>query len=333
MQLNGPRLHNREVATVRRHAPHAVLKMEDGPMNHQPLRAVRTRWAAIGAAIAVSIGGGGLAITHAAVDTGERDVFVPITPCRVFDLRPSPDQVGTRGVPLQAGETIDEHITGTNGNCTFIPSDATAVAMNVTAVGGTANSFLTIWPGLTPKPLTSSLNWVAGAPPAPNKVDVKLGLAGNINIYNQAGSVGVLADIVGYYVDHNHDDRYYPRAETYSRTEVDARIRNNNVLAGGNVNLIGSNVGLETFGDVVVTKLGVGSYNLQLLRYNPGCSFFIPNPTTTATLADDPGFVTVDSLGLVTCSTGDTSIRVTTRDMTGAQADRAFTFVVYTAPA
>src|SRR3954447_9117937 len=143
-------------------------------MDDKRLRAVRARWAAIGAAIAVSIGVGGVAITQAAVDTGERDVFVPIVPCRVFDLRAGGDQVGTRGVPLGPDETLDEQIAGTNGNCS-IPFDAKAVALNITAVGGTASSFPTIWPGHTPRPLSSNLNWVADAPPTPNKVDVKLG--------------------------------------------------------------------------------------------------------------------------------------------------------------
>ena len=31
--------------------------------------------------------------------------------------------------------------------------------------------------------------------------------------FSNAGSVDVLADIVGYYTDHNHDDRYYTKAE------------------------------------------------------------------------------------------------------------------------
>ena len=62
-------------------------------------------------------------------------------------------------------------------------------------------------------PLTSNLNWLANDGATPNKVDVKLGADGRINIYNNAGSVDVIADIVGYYADHNHDDRYYTRAE------------------------------------------------------------------------------------------------------------------------
>jgi hypothetical protein len=169
----------------------------------------------MGAAIAVSLGVGGVAITHAVVTSGERDVFVPISPCRLFDIRPAPDQVGPRGTPLQPGETYTQAVRGANGNCN-IPADATAVAMNVTAVGGTAGSFLTIWPSdVAPKPLASNLNWVPGSPPTPNKVDVKVSVAdGKINLFNLTGTVSVLADVVGYYADHNFDDRYYTKTQT-----------------------------------------------------------------------------------------------------------------------
>lgn len=174
----------------------------------------RARWAAIGAAIAVSLGAGGVAVTNAIVSTGERAVFIPIAPCRLFDLRPAPDLVGPRSAPLGPGETFTQAVRGTNGNCT-IPADATAVSMNVTAVGGTAASFLTIWPSdVAPRPLASNLNWVPGSAPTPNKVDVKLAADGSINLFNLTGSVVVLADVVGYYADHNHDDRYFTETET-----------------------------------------------------------------------------------------------------------------------
>ena len=42
----------------------------------------RARWAAIGAAVAVTIGAGGIMSASASIDSGERTVFVPITPCR-----------------------------------------------------------------------------------------------------------------------------------------------------------------------------------------------------------------------------------------------------------
>ena len=79
---------------------------------------------------------------------------------------------------------------------------------NATAVNGTSASYLTVWPSDAAKPLASSLNWVADSPPTPNKIDVKLGADGAIKLFNNAGTVDVLADVVGYYVDHNHDDRY-----------------------------------------------------------------------------------------------------------------------------
>ena len=99
--------------------------------------------------------------------------------------------------------------------------------MNVTAVGGTLGSFLTIWPSdVAPRPLASNLNWVPGSPPTPNKVDVKVSVAdGKINLFNLAGIVFVLADVVGYYADHNFDDRYYTKAEVYTKGEVDREVR------------------------------------------------------------------------------------------------------------
>jgi hypothetical protein len=90
--------------------------------------------------------------------------------------------------------------------------------MNVTAVGGTEASFLTIWPSdVSPRPLASNLNWVPNSPPTPNKVDVKLSATGSINFFNPNGTVSVIADVVGYYADHNHDDRYYTEAESDAR--------------------------------------------------------------------------------------------------------------------
>ncbi len=170
----------------------------------------RVRWAAVGAALAVAVGaGGGIAITNAAVSSGERDVFVPITPCRLLDTRAA-SQVGPRATPIGAGETYTQVVRGTNGNCTISP-DAIAVAMNVTVVDGTAGSFLTVWPSDAAKPLASSLNWQAGQAATPNKVDVRLSADGKVSFFNLGGTVNVIADVVGFYADHNFDDRYLPK--------------------------------------------------------------------------------------------------------------------------
>ena len=182
---------------------------------------VRVRWAAIGAAIAVSLGGGALGVVHATTSSGERAVFVPITPCRLFDTR-ADQTAGPRHVPLGGGETFTQPVRGHNGNCD-VAADADGVAMNVTVVNGTVASFLTVWPADAGRPLASSLNWVANAPPTPNKVDVKLSATGTISLFNNVGTVDVLADVVGYYVDHNHDDRYYTKDQVYTKAELDNR--------------------------------------------------------------------------------------------------------------
>jgi hypothetical protein len=156
----------------------------------------RSKWAAVGAAVAVSLGAGGLAIADAAPPLGS-SAFVPITPCRVLDTRAGAG--GPRSTPLRAGETFVQQVTGTNGACT-VPPDAVGIAFNVTIANGTAVSFLTVWPAGAVRPNTSNLNWIANQAPTPNKVDVKLSADGKVSIYNNAGTVDVLADVAGYYV-------------------------------------------------------------------------------------------------------------------------------------
>jgi hypothetical protein len=138
------------------------------------------------------------AVVNAAASSGVTSVFVPITPCRVTDTRPAPDTIGPRSTPIGPTGVHTVQITGTNGNCT-IPSDATAVTMNVTIVDPTAPSYLTIWPSTSPRPLAASLNWVAGQAPTPNAVTSGLGTTGAISLYNNAGTVNTVIDIVGYH--------------------------------------------------------------------------------------------------------------------------------------
>jgi hypothetical protein len=134
---------------------------------------------------------------------GDSDsTFVPTAGCRVTDTRGT-STVGPRNTPLGANQTFKVAIHGSNGECTgalLIPADAVAVALNVTAVNATASSNIRIFPAnLTTVPLLSNLNVSAGAPPTPNKVDVKLSPDGKIKVYNFNGSVNIVIDIVGYY--------------------------------------------------------------------------------------------------------------------------------------
>ena len=85
--------------------------------------------------------------------------------------------------------------------------------MNVTAVSPNDQSYLTVFPADAARPLASSVNWVAGQGPTPNAVTSDVSADGKVSFFNNAGTVDVVADIVGYFVNHTHDDRYYTKAE------------------------------------------------------------------------------------------------------------------------
>ncbi len=133
----------------------------------------------------------------------EDSTYVPVSPCRLFDMRPGNEPEDGKKTPLGPGvfAVHTQQVTGFVGNC-VIPSDAVAVAMNVTIVNPTAKSNLRIFPAdLAAVPTVSSLNWVAGQSPEANKVDVRLSPDGQIRLFNAFGTVDVLADVVGYYTD------------------------------------------------------------------------------------------------------------------------------------
>jgi hypothetical protein len=213
---------------------------------------LRTRWAALGAAVAVTLGAGGIGLVSATNPAGAL-TFIPITPCRVIDTRPAPDNVGPKTSPLGPGETHTVTVHGTNGDCTGIPTTAKAVSLNVTAVGATQPTFLTLWATGQSRPLASSLNPTPGQPPTPNAVTTDVDTNGRFNIYNLQGNVHVLADINGYYAGHNHDDRYYTEAE------VDAALAENGPLAYGMSRADGS-LRVQSSNVVEVLHPGVGMY-------------------------------------------------------------------------
>ena len=153
----------------------------------------------------------------ATVSSGTRTTFVPITPCRLVDTRPAPTTIGPRSVPLGTNDTYVVDALPPAGGCP-IPSTASVLQLNVTASDPTANTFLTIWPSNVPRPNASSLNPRAGQGAVPNAVTTAMSPDGRFSVFNESGSVNVIVDIVGYYDDHDFDDRYYPRAQADAAT-------------------------------------------------------------------------------------------------------------------
>jgi hypothetical protein len=99
--------------------------------------------------------------------------------------------------------------------------------INVTAINPTSDGFVSLRPGdATGAPAVSTLNVTVGGT-FPNGATITLptsgGSAGQIQIWYEAyaatgGTTDLLIDVVGYYTNHNHDDRYY------TETEVDTAL-------------------------------------------------------------------------------------------------------------
>jgi len=113
--------------------------------------------------------------------------FGTMTPTRLMDTRNGHGPIGP-------GATLVLPIAGLNG----VPSNATAVVLNVTVTGPTAASFMTVWPAGASQPLTSDLNYLASQT-VPGLVVVKLGSGGAVDFFNATGSTNVVVDIVGWY--------------------------------------------------------------------------------------------------------------------------------------
>ena len=119
--------------------------------------------------------------------------FHPITPTRMLDSRLG---TGALAGPFTAGAPRALGVAGADASA--VRADATAVVTNVTVTGGTANSFLTVYPDGVPAPNSSNLNFGVGQT-IPNLVMVKIGNGGKIDLKNALGNVDVIADAVGFY--------------------------------------------------------------------------------------------------------------------------------------
>jgi hypothetical protein len=172
-------------------------------MDNNRRSVMRSRWAALGAAVAVTLGAGGIGFVSATSPDGAV-AYVPITPCRLADTRAAVEfNVGPRSTPIGAEQTYTIAAHGDNGECVGIPTAATGLELNVTALSASEATYLTIWPsgGL---PNSSALNPTPGEPPTPNSVTTGVTGTGQFNVFNRYGTVQVVIDVVGYYADHQH---------------------------------------------------------------------------------------------------------------------------------
>lgn len=244
---------------------------------------MRARWAAVGAAVAVSLGAGAVMVASAAPVL--TTTFTSIIPCRLLDTRSdiiptSTSKVKNLGIrngavkdksfgngpendivvifdntAKKSGDTFSLlYDAGSSdarpimGNCdaefadqkefdtnpsggSYTAANPTALLLNVTTVGSTANGFVTVYPWQTlngtasDRPFFSSLNPVSSLPSVSNNVTVGLttistnpltianvkcgsgsystsnctGLKA-FRVFNENGNTHVIIDVLGYYL-------------------------------------------------------------------------------------------------------------------------------------
>ena len=124
-------------------------------------------------------------------------VFTSVTPERILDTRNGVGALAGRVGALDGSATaLELQVTGRGG----VPAGASAVALNVTVVGGEANDFggyVTVYPCGASKPEASNLNFVSGQT-VPNSVIAPLSSSGTVCLYVY-GTAHLLADVSGYF--------------------------------------------------------------------------------------------------------------------------------------
>lgn len=121
--------------------------------------------------------------------------FYTLAPCRVIDTRNAPGRLA--GPELQPNA---ERMFALAGAC-GLPATAQAVSVNVTVIGTTADGFVTLGASDRQLPVTSTINYTAGAVRANNAV---IGLssdgAGGFTAFNSgAASIQLILDVNGYF--------------------------------------------------------------------------------------------------------------------------------------
>ncbi len=120
--------------------------------------------------------------------------FHTLNPCRVVDTRVAAGPLG--GPALAAGASRSFPVVGRCG----VPATAWAVSTNLVVTNPTAAGNIRIFPGGTPVPPSSSVNYAAGQTRA-NNATVSLGPAGDVAVFcgQAAGTTDLILDVNGYF--------------------------------------------------------------------------------------------------------------------------------------
>ena len=130
--------------------------------------------------------------------------YVPRAPVRLLDTRDA--------VALGPGEVRALEVTRTRaGAASGVPAGATAVALNLTAVGPSESTDVRAYPTRTggAVPTVSNLNASRGQT-VPNLVVVAVGELSQVSLRNAAGSTHLIADLAGWWTGDDSASAFHP---------------------------------------------------------------------------------------------------------------------------
>jgi hypothetical protein len=161
------------------------------------VRRAGTRWLFAGSVASLVAAGMALVVhdSPASAASSAPGSFTSVTPARVLDTRDA------TGVP--AAGAVAAHATvvvQVDGRAGVPASGVSAAVLHVTVTRPSSFGWVAVWGGGA-RPDTSSLNFDAGKTVA-NQVTTPVSSNGTVSLYNgSAGTVQLIADISGYYVD------------------------------------------------------------------------------------------------------------------------------------
>lgn len=174
------------------------------------------------------------ATTHIAADVvgylSTSSAYGSVAPSRLLDTRDSGQ--------LSAGGEASLQVGGRAG----VPANAGAVIVNVTAIGPTQSGFITAHSCLSPRPLSSSLNYTAGLTRG-NEIVAELDSSGKMCLYTSAAT-NLSVDIVG----------YLPSGSTISAVTPSRLLDTRST--GQTVDGESAAIGVRTAGDETIVRIG-----------------------------------------------------------------------------
>jgi hypothetical protein len=196
--------------------------------------------------------------------------YSAVSPARLLETRsglPTVDGESAAVGALGARTTLSFRVAGRGG----VPaSGAGSAILNITAVNPSAPSFLTLWPGDVPMPVSSTVNFPAGRT-VPNLAVTKIGANGRVSLYNYSGSVDVAVDLQGWFPNSSGFVGVVPARLLDTRPgspTIDGQFSGGGAVQTGTLNL-------QVTGRGGVPSSGVGAVALNVTVTQPSMSSFL----------------------------------------------------------